>query len=87
MKMPKRLALRAALPQANEGAVAATRRPNDPHRQQTVIVQGLDSAQHAAMHAKVLKHLPQQVALDFVVCRFQVHKAEMKQRSGMSVLV
>ena len=85
MKRPNRVALRGpALPQPHGGGLAA---PSDPHGEQAPIIQGLYGTQHGALYPQLTKEIPQQLPLYPVICRFEVHKADIQWRLEASVFV
>ena len=88
MKRPNRVALRGH-PCRNpmEGVLAAPSDSVDPHGEQAPIIQGLYGAQHGALHPQLTKEIPKQLPLYLVICRFEVHKAEIQWRLEASVLV
>ena len=57
----------AALSKTDGWTLAGATLTTNPHRQQRVIIQGLDSTQHVAMHPQALQQAPEEMPLGLVM--------------------
>ena len=88
MKRPKKGGTEgAALPQPHGGGLDVLSDSIDPYGEQAPIIQGLYGAEHGALFPQPAKKAPQHLPLHPVICRLEVHKAEILWGLEASVLV